>query len=110
MVLAESLVSVLSPPSFNMSRVYLGFRVPLLGSWLLLPGLGAWGVKKQPTIGGNTMKKSKSHLSLTWKLDVALNVPIDPKQAADMANRLLLAASVVTLTLGVAAAFLLAGS
>ena len=55
------------------------------------------------------MKKSDTQIRLNWRLDLRLSAPIDHQQAADMANRVLLAASVVTLTLGVVAALLLVG-
>ncbi len=47
------------------------------------------------------MKKSEQ-LQLTWKFDLALHVPIERKHAASIANRVLVAACIVTLTLGLA--------
>ena len=49
------------------------------------------------------MKKSDS-LRFTWSFNLALCVPIERKQAASIANRVLLAACVVTLALGLAPA------
>ena len=48
------------------------------------------------------MKKSDSHLRLTWRLDLALRFPMEYKRAASIANRALLAACLVTLALGLA--------
>ena len=57
------------------------------------------------------MKKSDSHLKLTWKFNLALHVPIERKRASRMANRVLIAACLVTLALALAplAALLLGG-
>lgn len=56
------------------------------------------------------MKKSDS-LHFSWNFNLALRVPIERKQAASIANRVLLAACAVTLVLGLAplAGLLLAG-
>ena len=48
------------------------------------------------------MKKSDSHLQLTWKFNLALRVPIEHKHASRMANRVLIAAFLITLALGLA--------
>ncbi len=48
------------------------------------------------------MKKSDSHLRLTWRLDLALHIPIEHKRAASIANRVLMPACLVTLALGLA--------
>ena len=55
--------------------------------------------------------KKPDQLQLTWKFDLALRVPIGRKHAATIANRALIAACIVTLTLGLAplAGLLLAG-
>lgn len=48
------------------------------------------------------MKKPDSHLRLTWKLHLALDVPIEHERAVIIARRVLMAACAVTLTLGLA--------
>ncbi len=47
------------------------------------------------------MKKS-DQLQVTWKFALALRVPIERKHAASIANRVLIAACIVTLGLGLA--------
>ena len=49
--------------------------------------------------------KSDSHLRLTWKLDLALSVPMEHKHAGSNASRVLIAACLVALTLGLTPLF-----